>query len=152
MATDTAYVLSAIDAALEDYAVSEDAMRWNPDAARVICDKGGTLWPQLWSPWRHGTYHYTVTAILDGDGIGEAVAPLMCSFQQMAEAMGKYAQAWARAMDPVALSLRRVAHDFDRHEHPRAHIRCATCNPCANPGPLLGVKPSARRVRRKRRR
>jgi len=37
-------VLGLIDNALKHYEVSRDAMRWMPDAPRVICD-GGFLWP-----------------------------------------------------------------------------------------------------------
>lgn len=45
MTTGTSDVLAAIDSALEDCTVSGDAMRWCPDAGRVICDGGHTLWP-----------------------------------------------------------------------------------------------------------
>ncbi len=37
-------ILGLIGNALQDYEVSRDAMRWMPDAPRVICD-AGFLWP-----------------------------------------------------------------------------------------------------------
>lgn len=56
--------LAAIDGALEDWGTSGDAMRWQPD--RVICDEGRPLWPERWSPWKHGIYRYSVTAMGGG--------------------------------------------------------------------------------------
>lgn len=39
----SADILDTIDSALDDYATSADAMRWHPDAARLICDGGKPL-------------------------------------------------------------------------------------------------------------
>ena len=61
MSTDT--VLAAIDGALEDQGTSGDAMRWQPDPGRVICDGGRPLWPERWNVWRHGALSYRITAI-----------------------------------------------------------------------------------------
>lgn len=41
-------ILDAIDGALADYGTSDDAMRWNPDPPRMICDGGDVLWPERW--------------------------------------------------------------------------------------------------------
>lgn len=46
-------ILDLIDGALEDWAASEDAMRWSAEPERVICD-GGRLWPERWSILLHG--------------------------------------------------------------------------------------------------
>lgn len=53
--------LAAIDGALEDWGTSGDAMRWQPDPGRVICDGGSPLWPERYSELRHGTYHVRVS-------------------------------------------------------------------------------------------
>jgi hypothetical protein len=126
--TDTPGVLAAIDGALEDSTTSSDAMRWNPDAGRIICDGGGAIWPERWSVLRHSTYYYNVIVIPE-------VTSLMRGFQRM-----------AATLQPLF-----AAHDYHAASNPSAHIRCATCNPCANSGPALHVKPSLRAKRRRHR-
>ena len=49
MTTGISDVLAAIDSALEDCTVSGDATRSCPDAGRVICDRGGGLWPERYT-------------------------------------------------------------------------------------------------------
>ena len=47
--------------------VTIEAGDWGPDPPRVICEGGPALRPERWSPWRHGTWSYKVTAI-NADG------------------------------------------------------------------------------------
>jgi hypothetical protein len=72
------------------------------------------------------------------------------------------ARAVAEAMRPLGAAFKSLSEAFARTGHivhaaqyPRAHIRCATCHPIANPGPLCinGHEYHRRqRNRRKRRR
>jgi len=48
----SADILETIDGALADWAASGDAMRWNPEPSRVICDGGKPLRLERPTPWQ----------------------------------------------------------------------------------------------------
>jgi hypothetical protein len=153
VAADTAGVLDAIDNALEDWEVSGDAMRWNPEPRRVICD-GGVLWPQRRDP---PVAAASVTTAADEIAIGSLpfrrlggitmtvtldASPACAALDAMAAAAGNAASEWVRA-----------AHRTDAAFRPRAHIRCRACNPGANPVrlPVDGQAYRRKQLARKRR-
>ena len=127
-------ILDLIDCALEDCSASDDAMRWNPEPARVICDGGRPLRPERWSPWRHGAWGYTVTVI---DATGEAVEGATVTFSVSPE---------------TRAAVSRMFH-FDHPLSRRRYSRCPLCNPRGNPGRLAvdGREYARRRKARKRR-
>lgn len=59
-----------------------------------------------------------------------------------------------RAFGGMMTSLTRAGHQRDARLHPRAHVRCRICHPCANSGPLCidGRAYQRRQQNRKRRR
>ncbi len=177
----TSHVLASIDSALADWGTSADAMRWAPQpplfrltraqqaiagrvsaqtgadgyaAAFMVLDvaarsTGSPYWPEV---------HDAIAADRREaqDAFQGLVRSFSLPFDQLAEGMRVAAAAFGRSL---ANSFRQVtkavsagwAHDLDARRDPRAHIRCAVCHPCANPGPMLYVKPSARRPYRRRR-
>jgi hypothetical protein len=155
VSTDPSAVLTAIDGALHDLETSEDAMRWNPEPGRVICDGGKPLVPGRWNPWRHGDWYCRITTVpppVFTDGQIAAVREFGRSIQQFADnALKAYAQASAGFWLPFT----RMAHVIDRQRDPRGHIRCRECNPAGNPPPLaasFGPGPKAARMQGRRKR
>jgi hypothetical protein len=147
-------ILAAIDGALADHETSADAMRWSPD--RVICDGGRPLMPAPPSA-------LLGLGSMDPACLGAIFQPVSLSisadFSQFAAAMQRMAEAVVESLIPASKRatafVSRLAHELDRRERPRWHLRnCRTCNPRGNPPPEAGrfkPGPKAARVQGRRR-
>lgn len=124
--TATDAVLASADGAVRDWETSSDAMRWRPDRAVPVA-------PEV------------PPVTIDFATLNRGLSQMHAAFTKMASDFGK-------ALQPFGRILARMGHDLDAENHPRAHVRCRTCHPCANPGPMLGVKPSLRSQRAHRQR
>lgn len=159
--------LTAIDGALADWGTSKDAMRWQPEPGRVICDGGRPLMPRARPPFPGGvipgfTSDSDLIPVILEPGTAFVPAALMVSFQvdvgPFIEQMNRLGRmitrtlgpALERIMDPVC----QMAHTVDAVYYPRKHIRCRRCNPAGNPRPLTvsGATYRRRQQARKRRR
>lgn len=170
--------LAAIDGALEDWGTSGDAMRWQPDPDRVICDGGRPFWPERWNVWRHGTYQLAVSyapftefgrppvlnpaampcadflreSLLSFARWGEAyilaARPLVEAFSAAGEQMLEFGHQLAMATEK-AFGIPPSLLGIGGHEHRTA--RCRTCNPAGNPRPLA-INGAAYRSRQRNRR
>jgi hypothetical protein len=128
VSTDT--VLAAIDGALADLETSADAMRWQPEPDRVICDGGRPLWPERYGVLRHESYQIYVTRFVPD-----------------------WALTAASQVEPQydgIIDFLAGPGPLDAAQHPRQHIRC---NPAGNPLPLAGkYKPGPKAARMQGRR
>lgn len=124
----TTDILAAIDGAVRDWETSADAMRWSPEPVRLKPP------PPVW-----------MEVMVDVEGFHRAITG-------MAETVNQMARGFSEANQSLARALANMGHTWDARDNPKAHVRCARCHPCANPGPMLGVKPSLPRGRRHRRR
>jgi hypothetical protein len=182
MTTDTSHVLAAIDSALEDYAVSADAMRWAPArlprlnreqkliARRVCAETGVDGYAAMFmvldvAAQNDDSPHWDEVSAAAGallaeiavpvlDQLGRAVQSMVDAFKPAFQQMAVSCQAFGQAVDRAfSVPFERIAHDLDAADRPRFHARrCATCNPQGNPGPTLGIKPSVRGRRKGSRR
>ena len=152
MSTDAAGVLAAIDGAVRDWETSSDAMRWTPsrlpslnqaqkETARRLCARTGV------------DGYAAMFMVLDAEPVSSPGAQIQAIGRAVASAfapalaqVGAVCRTLGKAFGN--LPVQRMAHDLDAGKNPRAHIRCAVCNPCANSGPVLGVKPSLPKGRR----
>ena len=109
--TDTDGVLAAIDACLDDYEVSDDAMRWAPDEPEPT---------PTFSPARIAA---------NASAFVEAVNGMRCAAQAMLESFGK---TFGPFLSATQSAMHRSVYSSDR-KHAR---RCPTCNPRGFPKPL----------------
>ena len=116
-------VLDAIDAAVRDYSVSPDAMRWEPDEPDPT--------PALAVPLTVDLSAFTAM------------------MTRAAEAVGSVGKALSPLLDGARAAFHVVAYQGDR-KHRR---RCPTCNPAGFPKPLSinGHEYNRRRRRRRNR-
>ncbi|MFI7125966.1 hypothetical protein ACIBQ1_09750 [Nonomuraea sp. NPDC050153] len=119
-------VLDAIDACLDDYALSEDAMRWAPDEpvpASMPVPSVEML--TAFSAFAEGLAR-TATAL--AEGIGNSLAPALKGMQT-------------------------AFHKQARHGDRKHYRHCPTCNPAgfAKPLPINGHEYHRRQRRRNRR-
>jgi hypothetical protein len=172
----TGDILDLIDSALDDCSASDDAMRWAPDPARVICDGGRPLQPERWSPWRHGNWSYKVTAV-GADGAAAEGVTVDIGAAEITTSSEWYvisrdssgAPCGLRSLDrggyvigPRELSATYTfrigpASPLMHYAHAlrlRGWYRCPTCHPRGNPGQLAvdGREYARRRKARKKRR
>lgn len=151
--------LTAIDGALEDWGTSKDAMRWQPEVERVICDGGRALMPvrqpvNFWAicpePYvRINAYAETFQRVAVSVNID--IEPFMEGLKRASEAIARaFLPACTAAVEPFT----RLAHEAHKIQYPRQHVRCYRCNPAGNPRALAvsGVAYRRRQKARKRRR
>ena len=163
--------LASIDAALESWERGPDAARWAPPrlpaatrrrmaaARRLSAETGLDGYAALCvaaeaerqvssGPWREWL-------------IPQPGVTLTADTSQLGAQITQMARAAAEAMRPLGAALKSLSEAFARSGHvvhaaqyPREHIRCATCHPMANPGPLCinGREYHRRQRARKRRR
>lgn len=157
-------VLAAIDACLDDYELSDDAMRWAPGEPDATPEDGLALWgeylngdrlyrtttPPYEFVMRHGAplvapdvlQRLAVSPCVDGSAFVAIVRAAETALEGFGKAFGPVLSATAREMH-------RAAHRDDR-----AHYRhCPTCNPRGFPKPLPinGHEYHRRQSRRNRR-
>lgn len=124
-------VLAAIDSCLDDYEVSDDAMRWAPAAPDP------TPLVQPVSPF--------------------SVQPAVAAFSAFANALQSAAeeamQGFGKAFTPVVTGMQNAFHKH-AHRGDRSHYRrCAICNPRGFPqGMSINRAEYTRRRRRRNRR
>lgn len=136
----------------------DDYTWWSDVPERVICDGGVGLRPERWSVWRHGTWHYRVTAIP-----AEAVV-LVAAMQDTGPVYGQFMRKLSDAYSRMARtgwdalkSYLRAGHDLhlafmsqgDRRRHCR---RCVLCNPASYTQTAVNGREYHRRQQARRRR
>ncbi len=143
-------ILAAIDSAVDDWAVSPDAMRSAPHTS-----------PE----WTHERYDGDIP-VVEVRRFGQPWGTFLADFQPAAEAFGDFTEAMRRAADVVVRelsktlqphrdALHRAAMRLSSPEDARNHRpRCRACNPHGNPRPLPinGREYSRRRRNRGKRR
>lgn len=182
MSTDE--ILDAIDRAVRDWEFSDDAMRWTPEppkpqspdtGSRVVDLPAGHLYV------RDETHEWTAIGTVNHDyvlsppwavdedespvGMWGHSQPVTVTFTadmtRFVEAFARLAEQTERSMRTLAAAVkqaweptRRNVHLLHAQVHPKDHIRCRECNPCANPPPLKvnGAEYHRRRTSRSRRR
>lgn len=171
-------VLAAIDACLDDYAVSDEAMRWAPDEpdptpesdsltgqmARFLEERldlpvygpGGVAWSGgalRWATTLSPAREVFVTAgeyTLALERAATALSEFAGEVQSAAQsALGAFGKAFAPFFTTTQAALHRAAHRDDRVHY----RRCPTCNPrgFAKPLPINGYEYHRRQRRRNRR-
>lgn len=140
-----------------------------PDAPSVICDGGRPLRPERWSPWRHGSWSYIVTAIgadgapLEGAAFEIGAADFAASsFEWHVPAGFRPLEHGDYAIGPLEASgtftfkvgTESPLWHYAHAARLRGWYRCPVCNPRGNPGRLAvdGREYARRRKARKRRR
>lgn len=136
--------LTAIDGALEDWGTSKDAMRWQPEVERVICDGGRALMPvrQPVNFWAICPEPYVrINAYAE-------------TFQRVAVSVNIDIEPFMEGLKRASEAIARLAHEAHKIQYPRQHVRCYRCNPAGNPRALAvsGVAYRRRQKARKRRR
>lgn len=148
--------LAAIDGALQDWGTSEDAMRWQPEHERVICDDGRPLMPVRQPPnfWAICPEPY-VQINAYAESFQRAAVSFSVDVQPFIEGLKRACDAITRAFltaCPAAVEpFTRLAHSAHAIQYPRQHIRCSRCNPAGNPKPLAVSGTAYRRRQRNRR-
>lgn len=139
--------LEAIDGALRDWGMSQDAMRWTPEP----------------TPVGDGAERPQVLVTIDTSQAVAALQHLSRQLQQLATTtigplvptLRNTAEAFAPLLKSQAKAAAHLLHAYDAAQRPRWHRRrCATCNPAGNPPPLAGKfksGPKAARMRRRNR-
>lgn len=130
--------LEAIDGALRDWSMSQDAMRWAPEPNSAA----------------EGTGRPQVLITVDTTHANAALQHLTQQIQQLATAIaGPLVPMLRKATEAFAPLIKLQAHAHDAAQRPRWHRRhCATCNPAGNPPPLAGkYKPGPKAARMRRR-
>jgi hypothetical protein len=113
-------VLDAIDACLEDYAISEDAMRWAPD---------------LPAPSSVVSFRVAFDASTFIEGMTAAARVLTEGFKPIAQ-----------AVKSTQIAFHKLT--WQRRNDRRHRARCPTCNPAGNPKPMPIDRSEYRRRRR----
>jgi hypothetical protein len=136
--------LAAIDGALRDYETSGDAMRWVPEAGKVICDGGQPL--QLLPPVGCSTVLWGAPTLMR--------VPTMdvLSASQFQRAIANFAVAFEETASQFAAITAIVNHDMALAFFPGLHGQkgCRRCNPRSYSAPLA-INGDAYRRRQKNR-
>lgn len=174
---DTDGVLAAIDACLEDYGVSEDAMRWAPDEPEPPQGIAPSLFWAVAPPADEEPSWRPISGVVTNDGLRydeqDTVFPglatgwpiveslrlepavsvfsgLVADLQHAAQSIGeRFSKALAPAFAAVTQAFHKLGHQEDR----KHYRRCPTCNPRGFPKPLPinGHMYNQRRRKRNRR-
>lgn len=147
----TSAVLAAIDGALRDSSVSDDAMRWAPAEAAPLPPQPARV---VLPPQAARIIVTLDTAAFERgmQSVARAIAEI-CG--DVSAALAEPFRAAGRAISDTGRYLERPAIHRALLSGDRAHrIRCATCNPAGNPPPLPGGREYHRRqlARQRRRR
>ena len=146
MSTTADTTLEAIDGCLRDNSVSQDAMRWSPDAeADEVSGAGYT---------RGGMAGFSPSLVIYDEVNWDAVERRLAAFTgSFATGMLDLSLAFSKALLPIAEFGRQVGHNLDARDRPRWHRnRCRECNPAGNPLPLEGGAEYRRRQKARKRR
>jgi hypothetical protein len=166
MSGDTDRVLASIDEAIDgyvrdDWAVSGDAMRWQPDAPETQQHSGGDgEWNTLGVLADRGfvrrvsnlSNHMEVARRFDAQITGSVrvnMAAVTQAFAALAHAMKPVVAAFAEVAKKNHPQVARLQYGDDYRRHRRA---CRLCNPAGNPKPLKVNGADYRRRTRARRR
>ncbi|MFE3452402.1 hypothetical protein ACFXJ8_26110 [Nonomuraea sp. NPDC059194] len=151
---DTDGVLAAIDSCLDDYDLSEDAMRWAPDEPDPTPEDGLGLWGQF----INGDQLYRTTSppyefvVRHGEPLADLAVSLHADVTAFAEGMrraaGAVAEAFGKAFIPMLTATQRAFHKL-AYQGDRKHFRrCSTCNPAGFPTGMSIDRGEYRRRRR----
>jgi hypothetical protein len=77
---------------------------------------------------------------------------ILKAFAGVGANLGRAFAAFSTAMNRSLEPMRRNVHALTARRHPKAHVRCHQCHPCANPKPLAVDGREYTRRRKSRRR